>query len=162
MIQLRLTLPLHSAVINIKSERAIRKLIALAMDKRGRETMRRAALSALSQLKPIKAVQPMMQLMFSDETSEIIRKEAVTVLGEIRAQETVPALLWVLSTRYEDVKDFQRHMKRQHKTLVELGAAVDALGIQWTPEYPQPDYQKWGELKPIPGACSKRSSHLTR
>jgi HEAT repeat protein len=137
--------------ININNERAIRKLIAMAMDKRGRETIRRAALSALSQLKPIEAVQPMMRLMFSDETSEIIRKEAVTVLGEIKAQETVPALLWVLSTRYEDVKDFQRHMKRQHKTLVELGTAVDALGIQWTPEYPQPDYQKWGELKPIPG-----------
>ena len=137
--------------INVKSERAISKLIALAMDKRGRETIRRAALAALSQLKAVEAVQPMMQLMFSDESSEIIRKEAVTVLGEIKAQETVPALSWVLSTRYEDVKDFQRHMKRQHKTLEALGAAVDDLGIQWTPEYPQPDYQKWGELKPIPG-----------
>ena len=137
--------------IDIKSERAVRKLIAMAMDKRGRETIRRAALTALSHLKPIEAVQPMMQLMFSDETSAIIRKDAVAVLGEIKAQETVPALLWVLSTRYEDVKDFQRHMKRQHKTLAALGAAVDALGIQWTSEYPQPDYQKWGELKPIPG-----------
>ena len=137
--------------INIKNEHAIGKLITMAMNKRGRETIRRAALAALSQLKPIEAVQPMMQLIFSDETSEIIRKEAVTVLGEVKAQETVPALLWVLSTRYEDIKDFQRHMKRQHKTLEALGAAVDALGIQWTPEYPQPEYQKWGELKPIPG-----------
>lgn len=137
--------------INNESERAISKLIAMAMNKRGRETIRRAALSALSQLETNQAVQPMMQLMFSDETSEIIRKDAAAVLGEIKAQETVSALLWVLSTRYEDVKDFQRHMKRQHKTLEALGAAVDALGIQWTPEYPQPDYQKWGELKPIPG-----------
>lgn len=137
--------------INIKNERAIHKLAAMAMDKRGRETIRRAALAALSELKPIEAAQPMMQIMFSDETSEIIRKEAATVLGEVKAKESVPALLWVLSTRYEDVKDFQRHMKRQHKTLAALGAAVDDLGIQWTPDYPQPDYQKWGELKPIPG-----------
>ncbi len=137
--------------IKISSEPAIQKLIAIALDKRGRETVRSAALFALSQLAPVQAVQPMMLLMLSDETSAIIRKGAVTVLGEIQAKETVPALLWALATRYEDIKDFQRHMKREYRTIAGLSVAMDGLKIQWTPEYPKPDYQTWSEMKPIPG-----------
>ncbi|MBI1924809.1 HEAT repeat domain-containing protein, partial [Candidatus Poribacteria bacterium] len=136
--------------IKISSEPTIQKLIAIALDKRGRETVRSAALFALSQLAPVQAVQPMMLLMLSDETSAIIRKGAVTVLGEIQAKETVPALLWVLATRYEDIKDFQRHTKREYRTIAGLSAAIDGLKIQWTPEYPKPDYRTWSELKPIP------------
>ena len=137
--------------IRISTDQAVQKLIALALDKRGRETVRIAALLGLSQLKPAEAIQPMLMMMLSDETSAVLRKGAVTVLGEIQATEAMPALLFVLSTRYENVKKFQRHMKRKYKALATLNAAIDALGIQWTPAYPRPDYKKWGELKPIPG-----------
>ena len=136
--------------IKISTPQGIEKLIAMALNKRGRETVRSAALSALTQLKPPKAVQPMMLLVFSDETSPVLRKEAVTALGEIKAKESVSVLLWVLSTRYEDVKDFQRHMKRRYNTLAGLREAIEALGIQWTGEYPKPTYRTWAELKPIP------------
>ncbi len=136
--------------IKISTGQGIQKLIEIALNKRGRETVRSAALSALSKLKPPEAVQSMLLLMLSDETSATTRKGALTALGEIQAKESVRALLWVLSTRYEDIKDFQRHMKRQYKTLTRLREAIDALGIQWTGEYAQPDYRTWGELKPIP------------
>ncbi|MCZ6677693.1 MAG: HEAT repeat domain-containing protein [Candidatus Poribacteria bacterium] len=136
--------------IQIGTDRAIGKLIALAMDKRGRETVRSAALSALAKLKPTQAVQPMLLLMLSDETSPALRKGAATVLGEVKAKESVPVLLWVLGTRYEDIKDFQRYMKRGYKTLGGLKDAMNSLGIEWTPEYSQPVYRTWGELKPIP------------
>jgi len=136
--------------IKISTDQTIKMLIAMAMDKRGRETVRNAALFALSQLKPVEAVQPMILLMLSDETSPVIRKGAVTALGEIKSKETVSVLLWVLSTRHDDIKDFQRRMKREYKTLDGLRAAIETLSIQWTPEYPKPTYRTWGELKPIP------------
>ena len=136
--------------IKISTPQGIEKLIAMALNKRGRETVRSAALSALTQLKPPKAVQPMMLLVFSDETSPVLRREAVTALGEIKAKESISVLLWVLSTRYEDVKDFQRHMKRRYNTLAGLRKAIEALGIQWTGEYPKPTYRTWAELKPMP------------
>ena len=128
----------------------VKKLIAIAMDKRERETKRIAALIALGQLKSTEAVQPIMLLVLSDETSPIIRKESVTALGGIKAENTVPMLLWVLSTQYDDIKDFQRHMKREYKTLNALEKTIDSLSIEWLSEYPQPDYQTWGELKSIP------------
>ena len=136
--------------IQIGTDEAIQKLIAMGMDKRGRETVRSAALSALTKLAAAQAVQPMLLLMLSDETSPVLRKGAVAALGEIKAPESIPALLWVLATRYEDIKDFQRHLKRQYKTLAQLKEAIAKLGVQWTGEYAPPDYRTWGELKPIP------------
>ena len=136
--------------IGVSTDEGIKKLIAIAMDKKERETKRIAALTALGQLKSTEAVQPMMLLVLSDETSPIIRKESVTALGEIKDTNTVPMLLWVLSTQYDDIKDFQRHMKRKYKTLSALEKAIDSLSIEWLSEYPQPDYQTWGELKSIP------------
>ena len=136
--------------IQIGTDEAIQELIAMAMDKRGRETVRSAALSALTKLAATQAVQPMLLLMLSDETSPALRKGAVAALGEIKAPESVPALVWVLRTRYEDIKDFQRHLKRQYNTLARLKEAITDLGVEWTGEYAPPDYRTWGELKPIP------------
>ena len=136
--------------IQIGTDEAIQELITMAMDKRGRETVRSAALSALTKLAAAQAVQPMLLLMLSDETSPALRKGAVAALGEIKAPESVPALVWVLGTRYEDIKDFQRHLKRQYNTLARLKEAITSLGVEWTGEYAPPDYRTWGELKPIP------------
>ena len=136
--------------IQIGTDEAVQELIIMAMDKRGRETVRNAALSALTRLAAAQAVQPMLLLMLSDETSPALRKGAVAALGTINAPESVPALVWVLGTRYENIKDFQRHLKREYNTLARLKEAIANLGIEWTGEYAPPDYRTWGELKPIP------------
>ncbi len=136
--------------INVGIDEASRGLITMAMDKQQRETVRTTAITALGQLKPIEAVHPLILLMMSDETSPVIRKSAVTALGEIKANESVAALLWILSTRYDDVKDFQRHMKRRYNTLPAFRNAIEDLQIKWSSDYPQPEYRTWGELKSIP------------
>lgn len=136
--------------INVSTEDAVQKLIIIAMDKQMRETLRSAALTALWRLKPAEAVQPMLLLTFSDETSPVLRANAVKVLSRVQAPETVPVLIWVLSTRFDEISDFQRHMKRRYKTLDALRTQVNAFQIQWTADYPQTNYRTWGELKPIP------------
>ncbi len=136
--------------INVSSEEAIRKLIAISMDKLRRETVRSAAINALWQLKPKNATQPMLLLMLSDETSAVIRANAVKVLSRIKDTETLPALFWVLSMQYDEISDFQRHMKRKYKTLDALRTHLDTLNIEWTADYPRSNYRIWGELKPIP------------
>ena len=136
--------------ISVSTEDAVEKLIIIAMDKQMRETLRSAALTALWRLKPEKAVQPMLLLIFSDETSPVLRANAVKVLGRVKAPETVPVLLWVLSTRFDEISDFQRHMKRKYNTLDALRTQVNSFQIQWTADYPQTNYRTWGELKPIP------------
>lgn len=137
--------------IGVAAEDAVQKLIAISMDKQRRETVRSAAIAALWQLKPAKATQPMLLLMLSDETSPVTRANAVKVLSRIdETEETVPVLLWVLSTRFDEISDFQRHMKRQYKTLDALRTQVDALKVQWTADYPRANYRTWGELKPFP------------
>ena len=115
--------------INLSSEEAIRKLIAISMDKLRRETVRSAAINALWQLKPKNATQPMLLLMLSDETSAVIRANAVKVLSRIKDTETLPALFWVLSMQYDEISDFQRHMKRKYKTLDALRTHLDSLSI---------------------------------
>ena len=136
--------------INVSSDDTIQKLVAISMDKLRRETVRTAAINALWQLKPSNATQPMLLLMLSDETSAVIRSNAVKVLSRIKDTETLPALFWVLSMQYDEISDFQRHMKREYKTLDALRTQLDSLNIEWTADYPQPDYRIWGELKPIP------------
>ena len=136
--------------INVSSEEAIGKLISISMDKLRRETVRSAALNALWQLKPSVATQPMLLLMLSDESSAVIRADAVRVLSRIKDTDTLPILFWVLSMQFDDISDFQRHMKRKYKTLDVLRTHVDSLNIEWTADYPRPYYRIWGELKPIP------------
>lgn len=136
--------------INVSSDETTRKLIAISMDKLRRETVRIAAINALWQLKPSDATQPMLLLMLSDETSAVIRSNAVKVLSRIKDTETLPALSWVLSMQYDDISDFQRHMKREYKTLDTLRTQLNSLNIEWTADYPQQEYRVWGELKPIP------------
>ena len=144
----------HAAValgnISVATEDTVQKLLIMAMDKQMRETVRAAALTALWRLKPEQAVQPMLRLSFSDETSPVLRANAVKVLSRIQAQETVPVLLWILSTRYDEISDFQRRMKREYKNLDALRTQVNSFQIQWTADYPQTNYRTWGELKPIP------------
>jgi len=136
--------------IGVATEDAVQKLIVISMDKQRRETVRSAAIAALWQLKPAKATQPMLLLTLSDETSPVIRANAVKVLSRIETEEPVPLLLWVLSTRFDEISDFQRHMKREYKTLDALRAQVDSLKVQWTADYPRANYRTWGELKPFP------------
>ena len=136
--------------IAVTTEDTVQKLNIVAMDKNMRETLRIAALTALWRLKPEAATQPMLLLMFSDETSPVLRANAVKVLSRIQAPESVSVLLWVLSTQFDEISDFQRHMKREYKTLDALRAQVDSFQIQWTPDYPRANYRTWGELKPIP------------
>ena len=136
--------------INVSSEETTRKLISISMDKLRRETVRSAALNALWQLKPSDATQPMLLLMLSDESSAVIRADAVKVLSRIQDTNTLPILFWVLSMQYDDISDFQRHMKRKYKTLDALRTHLDSLNIEWTADYPRPYYRIWGELKPIP------------
>ncbi len=136
--------------IDVSTEDAVQKLILIAMEKNMRETLRIAALTALWRLKPQEATQSMLLLMFSDETSPVLRANAVKVLSRIQAPETIPVLLWVLSTQFDEISDFQRHMKREYKTLDTLRTQVDTFQIQWTPDYPRANYRTWGELKPIP------------
>ncbi len=136
--------------INVSSEETTRKLISISMDKLRRETVRSAALNALWQLKPSDATQPMLLLMLSDESSAVIRADAVKVLSRIQDANTLPILFWVLSMQYDDISDFQRHMKRKYKTLDALRTHLDSLNIEWTADYPRPYYRIWGELKPIP------------
>lgn len=136
--------------IDVSTEDAVQKLILIAMEKNMRETLRIAALTALWRLKPQEATQPMLLLMFSDETSPVLRSNAVKVLSRIQAPETIPVLRWVLSTQFDEISDFQRHMKREYKTLDTLRTQVDTFQIQWTPDYPRATYRTWGELKPIP------------
>ena len=136
--------------IGVSTEDAVQNLIMIAMEKNMRETLRIAAITALWQLKPEEATQPMLLLMFSDETSPVIRANAVKVLSRIKAPETIPVLLWVLSTQFDEISDFQRHMKREYKTLDVLRTQVDSFQMQWTVAYPRANYRTWGELKPIP------------
>ena len=136
--------------IGVTTGDTVQKLSVIAMDKNMRETLRIAALTALWRLKPEEATQPMLLLMFSDETSPVLRANAVKVLSRIQAPESIPVLLWVLSTQFDEISDFQRHMKREYKTLDTLRAQVDSFQIQWTPDYPRANYRTWGELKPIP------------
>ena len=136
--------------INVSTEDAVQKLIIMAMDKQMRETVRIAAIEALWQLKPEQATQSMLLLMFSNETSPVIRSNAVKVLSRIQAPESIPVLIWVLSTQFDEISDFQRHMKRKYKTLDALRTQVDSFHIQWTADYPRTNYRTWGELKPIP------------
>lgn len=136
--------------INVSAEETTRKLIAISMDNLRRETVRSAAINALWQLKPANATQPMLLLMLSDETSAVIRANAVKVLSRIKDTETLNALFWVLSMQFDDISDFQRHMKRKFKTLDALRSHLDSINIMWTADYPQPYYRTWGELKPIP------------
>ena len=136
--------------INVSTEDAVQKLIIMAMDKQMRETVRIAAIEALWQLKPEQATQSMLLLMFSNETSPVIRSNAVKVLSRIQATESIPVLIWVLSTQFDEISDFQRHMKREYKTLDALRTQVDSFQIQWTVDYPRTNYRTWGELKPIP------------
>ena len=141
--------------IGVSTDDAVQNLIVIAMEKNMRETLRVAALTALWRLKPEEATQPMLLLMFSDETSPTLRANAVKVLSRIQAPETVPVLRWVLSTQFDEISDFQRHMKREYKTLDVLRTQVDSFQIQWTPDYPRANYRTWGELKPIPRSCSE-------
>lgn len=136
--------------IGVSTEDTVQQLIIIAMEKQMRETLRIAALTALWRLKPEEATQPMLLMMFSDETSPVIRANAVKVLSRIQAPESIPVLIWVLSTQFDEISDFQRHMKREYKTLDTLRTQVDAFQIQWTPDYPRANYRTWGELKPIP------------
>ena len=145
--------------INVSSEETIRKLIAISMDKLRRETVRSAAINALWQLKPANATQPMLLLMLSDETSAIIRANAVQVLSRIKDTETLSALFWVLSMQFDEISDFQRHMKRKYKTLDVLRSHLDSLNIEWTAGYPRPYYRIWGELKPIPSLVRSEVAH---
>ncbi len=136
--------------INVSSEVTILKLIAISMDKLRRETVRSAAMNALWQMKPANATQPMLLLLLSDDTSAVIRANAVKVLSRIKNTNTLPVLFWVLSMQYDDISDFQRQMKRQYKTLEALRTHLDSLKIEWTADYPRPYYRIWGELKPVP------------
>ena len=136
--------------INVNTDEVVQGLTSLAIDKQQRETVRTTAISSLGQLKSMKAVQPLMLMMLSDETTPVIRKGAVEALGEIKAQQSIPALLWILSTQYDEIKDFQRHMKRRYKSLDAFRTAIQTLQIEWTSDYPQPVYRTWGELKSIP------------
>ena len=136
--------------IGVSTEDAVQKLIMIAMEKNMRETLRISAITALWRLKPEEATQPMLLLMFSDETSPVIRANAVKALSRIKAPETIPVLLWVLSTQFDEISDFQRHMKREYKTLDVLRTQVDSFQMQWTVAYPRANYRTWGELKPIP------------
>ncbi len=136
--------------IGVATEETVQKLIVISMDKQRRETVRSAAIAALWQLKPANATQPMLLLMLSDETSPVIRANAVKVLSRIETDATIPVLLWVLSTRFDEISDFQRHMKREYKTLDALRAQVDSLKVLWTADYPRANYRTWGELKPFP------------
>ena len=136
--------------INVSTEDTVQKLIIMAMDKQMRETVRIAAIEALWQLKPEQATQSMLLLMFSNETGPVIRSNAVKVLSRIQATESIPVLIWVLSTQFDEISDFQRHMKRKYKTLDALRTQVDSFQIQWTVDYPRTNYRTWGELKPIP------------
>ncbi len=145
--------------IDVATEDAVQKLIIMAMGKQMRETLRLAAINALWQLKPGDATQPMLLLVFSDETSPIIRANAVKVLSRIKAPETTPVLLWVLSTQFDEISEYQRHMKRQYKTLDALRTQVESLRIQWTPDYPRANYRTWGELKPIPSLVRSEVAH---
>ena len=137
-------------IIKDKTDSTVSRLISIAMDKRARETVRTAAISAIAGVKPTQATQPMLLLMLSDETSPAIRKAAVTALGEIKAKEATPVLLWVLGTRYDDIKAFQRRLKKQYKTLDGLEDAIGALGVEWTGEHTMPTYRTWAEPKSIP------------
>ena len=145
--------------IGVSTEDAVQKLIIMAMGKQMRETLRLAAIDALWQLKPEEATQSMLLLMFSDETSPIIRANAVKVLSRIKAPETTPALLWVLSTQFDEISEYQRHMKRQYKTLDALRTQVESFQVQWTPDYPRTNYRTWGELKPIPSLVRSEVAH---
>ncbi len=143
----------------VTTEESVQKLIIMAMDKQMRETLRLAAIAALWQLKPEKATQPMLLLMFSDETSPIIRANAVKVLSRIKAPETTPVLVWILSTQFDEISDFQRHMKREYKTLDALRTQVESFQIAWTADYPRSNYRTWGELKPIPSLVRSEVAH---
>ena len=148
--------------IGVSTEDAVQKLIITAMSKQMRETLRLAAIDTLWQLKPEAATQSMLLLMFSDETSPIIRANAVKVLSRIKAPETTSVLLWVLSTQFDEISDFQRHMKREYKTLDALRTQVESFQIHWTPDYPRTNYRTWGELKPIPSLVRSEVAHATR
>ena len=145
--------------IGVSTENAVQKLIIIAMDKQMRETLRLAAITALWQLKPGEATQPMLLLMFSDETSPVIRANAVKVLSRIKAPETTPVLIWVLSTQFDEISDFQRHMKREYKTLDALRTQVESFQVEWTVDYPRTNYRTWGELKPIPSLVRSEVAH---
>ena len=137
-------------LISVSTDEVIHGLVTMAMDKQQRETVRTTAITSLGQLKSTKVVQSLMLLVLSDDTSPVIRKAAVTALGEIKSNESVDALLWILSTRYDEVKDFQRRMKRRYNTLAGFRIAIEGLKVKWTSDYPQPVYRTWGELKSIP------------
>lgn len=83
--------------IEVKNDQAIEKLIEIASDRYERESIRTKAFTALQSLAPKAATDAMLRIMMTDGESAVVRKAAVTVLGEIKDEKCKPALLWVNS-----------------------------------------------------------------
>ena len=125
--------------------KAVDELLKIATDRSKRESLRSAAITALTAIKPEEAVAPMIKIMLDDDESDVLRKGAATALGEIKDTKAVPPMLWILSTLRDEIKDFQRKMRSLYRTVDELNAAIKELNVDW-----EPNYRTWSEVKPIP------------
>jgi HEAT repeat protein len=124
---------------------AAKELIKIASDIYERESLRQAAITALAAIKPPEATDAMIKIMLGDDESDVVRKGAVTVLSEIKPRKAMPPMLWLLSGRYDEPKDFLRHLKSEYRTVENLNAEIEKLGVDW-----HPDYKNLIEVKPVP------------
>jgi len=124
---------------------AAKELIKIASDTYERESLRQAAITALAAIKPPEATDAMIKIMLGDDESDVVRKGAVTVLSEIKPRKAMPPMLWLLSGRYDEPKDFLRHLKSEYRTVENLNAEIEKLAVDW-----HPDYKNLIEVKPVP------------
>ena len=145
--------------LKIKDNGLVNKqLIRIAENTRGaRDAVRKATIDAIGELGLTEAIQPLLRLSLSDTTSLEIRKSSVLALGKIENNvsdsSSAIAMLWGLSTRFDDPNKLRRHMKRKYKTYARLSESVDKLGVEWLPNsehFRKPQYESWGKIKPVP------------
>ncbi len=134
--------------------KAVAELLKVATDRNERDSLRSAAITALTAIKPEEAVAPMIKIMLGDlgsdvlrrgAESDVLRKGATITLGEIKDIKAVPPMLWILSTLRDEIKDFQRKMRSLYRDVDGLNTALKELNVGW-----EPNYRTWSEVKPIP------------
>ncbi len=138
--------------IGVTNQEIDSRLTEIVGDRNERQSVRLAALGAMTTLKPMEAAPVLVNLLLADDENDTIRKSAATALGEIKHPDTLPTLLWIAGTLKEEIKDFQREMKRRYGTIAEFNAAVQGLftgEIAGNKEFYTP-YYNWNEIKPIP------------
>ncbi|MBM3214313.1 hypothetical protein FJZ36_05310 [Candidatus Poribacteria bacterium] len=127
----------------------------LAVSRGARESVRSNAIIALGKIKPQGIELDLRGLFLDEREPDLLRKNAAWTLGEIGAQQSVPAMEEILAIRREEQKDFLRQLKKLYKNEANLNARWQELG--W-----QAGYRNFREVKPIASLIRSEVVHSLR